>query len=124
MYSCYDQFSNCARFCHAVKLTSNFFLQLFVSSLNESSLITIVASLLPPTFVSENDTISYIRQEVCNETRLKEIFYFPNKSVSDRVHDELCGLSPDQFYTLAEDFVQDFDPVAFEEEVFGIFITF
>ncbi|XP_045158186.2 phospholipid-transporting ATPase ABCA1-like isoform X2 [Mercenaria mercenaria] len=91
--------------------------QLFVNGLNETSLINIVASLVPPTFVSENDTISYIRQEVCNETRLKEIFYFPNQTMSDRVHDELCGLSPDQFYTLVDDFVQDFDPVAFEQEI-------
>lgn len=85
--------------------------------MNDTSLVATVASLFPPTFESENATISYIRQEVCNETRLKEIFYFPNKSMSDKVHEELCGLSPDQFYTLANDFVQDFDVVAFEKEV-------
>ncbi|XP_060560202.1 phospholipid-transporting ATPase ABCA1-like [Ruditapes philippinarum] len=91
--------------------------QIFVDQLNETSLINIVASLVPPVFVSENDTIAFIRQEVCNETRLDEIFYFPNQSMSHRVHDELCSLSTDQFFLLVDDFVEDFDLVAFEEEV-------
>ena len=97
--------------------------QIFVDRLNETSLINIVASLVPPVYVSENDTIAYIRQEICNETRLDEIFYFPNQTMSQRVHDELCGLSPDQFFTLVDDFVEDFDPVAFEEEVI-FFLSF
>lgn len=91
--------------------------QIFVGGLNESSLITLVSSLLPPTFVSENDTLLYIRQEVCNETRLKEIFHFPSSEMSDKVHDELCNLSPQDFITLGNDFVQDFDQAAFLEEL-------
>lgn len=85
--------------------------------MNETSAIEILADLFPMTSMSENDTITYIRQQICDEKRLKELFYFPNETVADDVHDEICNLTADQFYILADMFVQDFNWNTFVTEV-------
>ena len=78
--------------------------------MDELSLLTIIGDFMPPNYASmtRDQVAQYVRAEVCNETRLKEIFWFPNKTVSDDVHSELCGLSTDQFIELGNDFVNAF----------------
>ena len=85
--------------------------------MNQTSAIDVLAALFPMTTMSQNDTITYVRQQVCDERRLKEIFYFENDTVADDVHDELCNLTTDQFETLADLFVQDFSWTQFDKEV-------
>ena len=78
--------------------------------MDELSLLTIIGDFMPPNYASmtRDQVAQYVRAEVCNETRLKEIFWFPNKTVSDDVHSELCALSTDQFIELGNDFVNAF----------------
>lgn len=91
--------------------------QIFASGIDELSAIEIIAALFPPTSRSENETIAYVQQQLCEEQRLRELFHFPNGTVANDVHDELCNLTSDQFYSFAELFVQDFSWTKFTSEV-------
>ena len=71
--------------------------------------------------MSRDQLAQYVQAEVCNKTRLKEIFWFPNETVSDDVHRELCNLSTDQFIQLGNDFVNLFDWPIFLEAVCLVF---
>lgn len=94
-----------------------FHLQIFAGGVDELSAIDVFAALFPMTSMPENETLEYVRQQVCDEQRLKELFHFPNDTVADDVHNELCNLTTDQFDTLINQFVQDFSWTQLELEV-------
>ncbi|XP_052284173.1 phospholipid-transporting ATPase ABCA1-like isoform X3 [Dreissena polymorpha] len=64
-----------------------------------------------------NATIDNVRTNICDEDRLDEILHFPNKTVSDWVHDELCNLTVTQFQNVFETFLEDFNTTGFLESL-------
>ena len=63
--------------------------------------------------MTTQEQAQYIRSEICDKQRLDEVFWFPNATVSDNVHRELCNLSTDQLIELGNDFATSFNVMEF-----------
>lgn len=93
--------------------------RLLTEGANETSLLDVIGTFVPPNYASmtTQEQAQFIRTEICDKQRLDEIFWFPNATVADNVHRELCNLSTDQLIELGNDFANLFNWIEFVESV-------
>ena len=89
--------------------------QLLKDGANETSLLNVIETFIPPNYATTTtqEQVQYIRSEICDKQRLDEVFWFPNATVSENVHRELCNLSTDQLMVLWNDYASLFNPTEF-----------